>query len=223
MTIAYNLYGMALACLFQGPLSDRYGRRKMMIIGNGIMVIGALGCFMAQSIEFLYASRFIQGIGASASMVLTTTIIADKFESKDAAKLYGLLASILTILMSLAPIIGSFINELVGWRGNYGIVAAISIASWIFLFFKLPETLQEATTVNARKTIKDYFKIYTTKRFLSAAMIPSLNYAGHLSFITVASFLYMETYHLPIAEYAFHQAFVVASFSEVDPKNRTVC
>lgn len=213
MTVVYNFYGLVLACMFQGPLADSFGRRSMILIGNIIMTIGAIGCATAESIEFLYASRFIQGFGASSSMVLTTAIVADRFEGKDAARLYGVIASVMTILMATAPVIGSFINETIGWRGNYSVVALISALSSIFIYAYLPETLKEPTKLNLVKSFRDYSKIFTTIRFWIAALIPSLNYAGYLCFVTIAPFLYMEAFNLYIGEYALHQAIIVLSFS----------
>lgn len=222
MTIVYNFYGLVIACLLQGPLSDRFGRRNIMLIGNGIMTLGAIGCVTSQTIELLYASRLIQGIGASASMVLTTTIISDRFESKEAAGLYGVLASVLTIAMSSAPIVGGFINEAVGWRGNYFVVAIASAISLLMLFLYLPETLKMKKKLNISQVFKNYASIYTDLRFLSAALIPSLNYAGYLSFITVASFLYMDTYKLHITHYALHQAAIILSFSIVSMNTKQI-
>lgn len=213
MTVAYNFYGIVIACMFQGPISDSFGRRRLMLIGNAIMAAGAVGCFIAESIEFLYLSRFIQGVGASAAIVLSTAIVADRFEGKEAAKIYGLIVSAMTIFMAAAPLAGSFINEVIGWRGNYLIVALVSIASWVFTYLYLPETLKTPEKLNVIKTSKDYTKLFTTIRFWVATLIPSLNYAGYMGFVTLAPFLYMETYNLHIAEYALHQTFLILSFS----------
>ena len=70
MTIAYNFLGFCLGAAIYGPLSDAYGRRPIMIWGNAILLLGAIGCVIAPSIPFLLATRLIQGIGASASLWL---------------------------------------------------------------------------------------------------------------------------------------------------------
>ena len=116
LTIAYNALGFCLSSLFYGPLSESYGRRNVMIAGNAILVIGAIGCVFAPSIPFLLVSRFIQGIGASTSAVVTFAMIADTYKGGQAIRFIGIMNSILTILMAIAPVIGSFINEAVGWR-----------------------------------------------------------------------------------------------------------
>src|SRR5437868_14748147 len=75
LTIAVNFAGFCLASLFYGPLSDCYGRRKIMLIGNFLLLIGAAACVFATSLNILLLARFIQGLGASCSAVLVFTMI----------------------------------------------------------------------------------------------------------------------------------------------------
>jgi len=143
MTIAVNFFGFCLSSVAYGPLSDCYGRRNVMLIGNAIMLIGAVLCVVAHNIELLLIARFIQGFGASTSAVVVFAMIADVYETDKAAKLIGLMNSLITVFMSIAPIAGGFINNLVGFRGNYFVIALVSVISWIMLYFQLPETKKE--------------------------------------------------------------------------------
>ncbi|WP_030417360.1 MFS transporter, partial [Streptomyces sp. NRRL S-1448] len=90
LTITYNFFGYCLGALAYGPLSDRFGRRKVMLIGNTIMLAGALGCAIAPNIEFLLGSRLIQGVGASTSVVLVFVIIGDVYQGTELFKMFGL-------------------------------------------------------------------------------------------------------------------------------------
>ncbi len=143
LTIAYNFLGLCIGGLFFGPLSECYGRRKIMIIGNTLLLIGAVGCVFAPSVFWLLISRFIQGIGVSTSVVVFT-IIADSYQGNKAIKFIGIMNSVLTVVMAIAPVLGSFINGIVGWRGNYASVAIICLISWILLLLALPETKRTA-------------------------------------------------------------------------------
>lgn len=213
MTVAVNFFGFFLSGIFYGPLSECYGRRKIMIAGNALLLIGAIGCVFAESIEFLLFSRLIQGIGASASAVIVFTVMADVCSGDKAAKLIGIMNSILTVFMSLAPIAGSFINEMVGWRGNYFVVAFVSAVAWVLLFLYLPETKKDTEKFSIKKVISDYIKLMTNKAFLYASLVPSVGYSGYMCFIACGSFLYIETYNLPIMQYAIHQGVIVGTFS----------
>jgi DHA1 family bicyclomycin/chloramphenicol resistance-like MFS transporter len=214
MTIAYNFLGFCLGATLYGPLSDAYGRRPIMIWGNAILLIGAMGCVISPSIPFLLCARFIQGCGASASAVVIFAMIADAYPAKEkAAKLIGSMNAVLTILMAAAPLAGGFINEAVGWRGNYSIVALICLISWISLVFFLPETRNAFEGLRFSKIKKNYQQLFTNKLFISASIVPSLSYSGYLAFITQAPFLYTETYALTLMNYVLHQCVIILVFS----------
>lgn len=213
MTISINFVGYAIASVFVGPLSESYGRRSVMILGNAIMLTGAVGCVFADSIETLLFSRFIEGLGASTSPVLAFTMISDIYSGSKAAKLIGQLTSLLTIFMAIAPIAGGFITKQLGWRGNYTVVAVACLLSWLFLVFKLPETKRSFTKLNGLQIGHNYLSLLTNEVFVCATCIPILGYAGFISFVTLAPFLYMETFKLSIMEYVFHQGAIILTFS----------
>ncbi|PCJ23849.1 MAG: MFS transporter [Rickettsiales bacterium] len=215
MTIAINFLGFCISSIVYGPLSDSFGRRRVMMVGNFIMLIGAVGCVVATSIEFLLFARFIQGIGASTSAVVVFAMIADTYSADKSAKIIGTMNSLITVFMSLAPIVGGLINESIGWRGNFFTIAMLSIVSWIMLYFWLPETKKHFTPFSRKKILQDYKTLFFDRSFTYASLVPTLTFAGYISFIACASFLYMEAYDLPIMHYALHQGAIIAVFSVV--------
>ena len=215
MTVAVNFFGCCLSSILWGPLSDSYGRRIIMNIGNTIMLLGAIGCVFARDIELLLISRFIQGIGASTSMVVVVAMIADVYPPDKAAKTIGIMNSLITVFMSIAPIAGGFINESFGFRGSYLVIALLSLASSLMIYFKLPETQKVAQPLQIIATLKNLYRLVTDKRFLYASTAPSVTYSGYMSFITCAPFLYMETYNLPVMYYAINQGIIISAFSLV--------
>ncbi|MGL9717638.1 MAG: multidrug effflux MFS transporter [Wolbachia sp.] len=212
LTIAYNFLGFCIGGLFFGPLSECYGRKRIMIIGNTLLLIGAVGCAFAPSIPWLLISRFVQGIGVSTSVV-AFAIVADSYKGDEAVKFIGIMNSIVTVVMAIAPVLGSFINEIVGWRGNYASVATLCFISWVLLLFLLPETKKDRDTFSLRKMMKDYRKLLLSPKFIVPSLIMSLFSAAYMSFITCGPFLYMETFGLSSAIYALHQGAIVGSFS----------
>ena len=216
MTIAYNFLGFCLGALVYGPLSDSFGRRPVMVWGNAILLIGAVGCVMAPSIPFLLMTRFIQGIGAATSVVVVFAMIADVYPDKEkSASLLGIMNAVITALMAMAPIAGGFINQWVGWRGNYGIVAFICLISWVYIAMILPETKKVKEPFRPNKIKGDYLKLITSYPFFAASVVPSLMYGTYLSFIAQAPFLYTESFKLSLLEYVLHQAIILIIFSIV--------
>lgn len=212
LTIAYNFLGFCIGGLFFGPLSECYGRRRIMIIGNTLLLIGAVGCVFAPSIFWLLISRFVQGIGVSTSVVVFA-IIADSYKGDEAVKFIGIMNSFLTVVMAIAPVLGSFINEIVGWRGNYATVAILCLISWVLLLLALPETKKDRDIFSLKKTMKDYRKLLSNPRFVTLSLMSSLFSAAYMSFITCGPFLYMKTFGLSSTIYALHQGAIVGCFS----------
>jgi DHA1 family bicyclomycin/chloramphenicol resistance-like MFS transporter len=212
-TISYNFAGFSLGALIYGPLSECYGRRRMMVIGTAILSIGAIACVVAPSINWLLAARFIQGIGAATAAVLVSTIVSDVYSTKKAAKLYGMMNAVFTTLMAMAPVFGGLINDAIGWRGNFGVVAITCVLSWLLVLRFLPETKPQRDKFKLKNTIADFKALLSAPLFLSAAMVPNLLYGCYISFVAIAPFLYMQIFRLDILTYTFHQGAVVATFA----------
>ncbi len=229
LTITYNLIGFCIASLLYGPLSESYGRRKIMLIGNAILAIGAVGCVISPSIEWLLVSRFIQGFGAATSAVVVLAIIADVYAPDKAAKFFGFMNAFFTTIMAMAPVTGGFISAAVGWRGNYSVVAVICVISWIVLYKFLPETHKDiiaknanpqenkATTSSALQlvvmTLRHYLLLLTSPIFIISVVVPNLLYGGYLAFVAMAPFIYMTSFKLSIIAYTLHQGAILAAFA----------
>ncbi|WP_039459312.1 multidrug effflux MFS transporter [Candidatus Jidaibacter acanthamoebae] len=213
LTITYNLFAFCLASLVYGALSDNFGRRRIMLIGNAILTIGAVACVFAPSINWLLLFRFIQGAGAATSAVVVSAIIADLYNTNKAARLYGIMNAVFTTLMALSPVLGGFINQAVSWRGNYAAVALICIMSWILLLLFLPETKKQKKSFNLNATLNDFRAILSSTVFISTAVIPSLLYGCYIAFVAIAPFLYMKTFKLGILTYTIHQGIIAAAFA----------
>lgn len=213
LTITYNFFGYCLGALAYGPLSDRFGRRKVMLIGNTIMLAGALGCAVATNIEFLLASRLVQGVGASTSVVLVFVIIGDVYRGNELFKMFGLTNAAMSTFMTVAPALGGLINRTIGWRGNYATVCGITLVSLLLMACFLPETKDEPTKVTVRQVALDYRKLLSSKEFLAASVVPSLLFAAYMVFIASSSFLYTGTYGLSTIGFAGHLLIIVASFA----------
>lgn len=212
-TITLNFLGFFLAGIFYGPLSDAFGRRRLMLLGNTVLSIGAMGCAIAPNIHWLLVSRLIQGFGASTSVVLVFTMIADLYEGQQAMKLIGLMNAALSMVMASAPLIGGFINKAIGWRGNYSSVALFSVFVLLLLILYLPESLKQKNKFDMKRVVSDYKQLLSSSKFIVTSFIPSLLFAGYMAYVSACSFLYQITYGLSTITFVIHQAIIVASFS----------
>ena len=213
LTMSLNFLGFCLAALLYGPLSDSFGRRKTLLIGCSIYVLGGLGCAMMNSIESLLLFRFVQGLGASSGCVILYAMIADIYPSEKVAWFHGVMNATLTVTMAGAPIAGSFINDSYGWRYNLITIAALSVLTLVMMFFILPETLEKKRKWHLGSIMKDYLALLTSKEFVLLTAGPSILVGVYLTFVSVASFFYQTQLGLSTVTFGMHQMVVLLSFS----------
>lgn len=211
-TISVNFLGFFVSALFYGPLSDRFGRRPILLLGTLLFLLGSLGCAVAPTIEMILISRFVQGLGAAGSFVIVFTMISDVYKGNDATKWIGLLNAILTATMALAPILGGYLNLYFGWNSCYSFVALLTIIQLSLLYFFLPET-RKGEPINFKNVIRDYKNLLKSFRFIQSSFIPSLLAGGYMAFVAVIPFLYRDRLGMSLSEFSWHQASIIASFS----------
>lgn len=211
-TISLNFLGFCLSALFYGPLSDRFGRRPILVLGTVLFLIGSLSCALAPSIEMILVSRFIQGLGAAGSFVVVFTMLSDAYKDNEATHWIGLLNAILTATMALAPILGGYLNAYFGWSSCYSFVAGLTVIQLSLLYFFLPET-RKGQPIQLQEALRDYKTLVSSFRFLQSSLVPTLLAGGYMAFVSVIPFLYRDRLGMPLTEFSWHQSAIIASFS----------
>jgi DHA1 family bicyclomycin/chloramphenicol resistance-like MFS transporter len=213
-TVTSNLIGFVIGSLFVGLLSDSYGRKKTMFFGNLILMLGALGCAISPSINFLIFARFIQGIGAATAVVLVPVVIADVYQLDKAEKFYKIMNSILTIFTAAAPVVGGFINDIFGWKMNFTIVAVVEFVAWLLLILLFSETKKDAYKKFHIVTMLKDFKIVLSHRiFLLSMFASNLLWVCYLVFITYAPFVYIERFGTTASIYSVNLLIFIGFYS----------
>ncbi len=212
-TLSLNFLAFCLSGLLYGPLSEAWGRRRLMIFGATCFLIGAIGCVLSFSIYQLMFWRFFQGLGASSTLVLGFVMISDRYSGEQAAHYFGKINAYLTAFMAVAPILGSLIIHYFNWRANFTAIVIVSFISWFFLIRQLPETRPERKRVQFFQILKDYKSLLVHKEFMLLAGIPNFLVTAYLTFIGSAAFYYINSCQLSYFEYAINQGLVVIFFS----------
>jgi len=182
-TLSLNFLAFCLSGLLYGPLSESLGRRGLMFFGATCFLIGAVGCVFSFSIHQLMFWRFIQGLGASSTVVMSFTMISDRYSGEVAANYIGKINAYVTIFMAAAPILGSAIINYFTWRANFTFVAVIALISWFFLVLQLPETKIERQPLKLMTLIKDYCTVSLHGKFSIYASMPNMLVTAYLTFV----------------------------------------
>ncbi len=140
-SITYYMMGLGLGQMIFGPLSDSYGRKKILYIGLSLYIVAALLASFSQSLSFFITARFIQGIGASSARVLSMAITRDKFEGRMMAKIVSWIMMLFILFPVIAPQLGQGILLILPWQFMFYLFCGMAIITATWLHFRLPETL----------------------------------------------------------------------------------
>ena len=197
-TLSAFFAAFGLSQLVYGPLSDRMGRKPPLYIGVGIFLVGTLACALAPTIGALIAARFVQGLGAATVMVVPRAIIRDLHTGPAATRLMATVMLVISISPMLAPLAGSGVLAIAGWRWIFGVLALLGLLSLALTAFLLPETLaperRAGTTPaalwrGARRLVGD-------GEFMGLTLIGGFAMSSFFIFIASAAFVYTEEFGL---------------------------
>lgn len=142
MTLTSFLLGLAFGQLLIGPLSDRFGRRRPLLIGTAVSIASGVLCVVAPNIETLVALRLVQGLGGAAGVVLARAVIVDRAaDVTTSARLFQLMMMIGGLAPVVAPLIGVGIVAIGGWRAVFAVIAALSVLSFVGVVRCIDESL----------------------------------------------------------------------------------
>ncbi len=199
LTLSLFFIGFALAQLFWGPLSDRIGRKPVVLIGISIYVVASLLCAWSSSLEMLIFARLLQAIGACSGIVMALAMVRDFFpESREMAKILSIITSIMILTPIVAPIVGSYLLVHINWHAIFYFLALYGLLLVIascFLTESHPRAGRKPLPVN--QLFSAYVSQFKFLPFLLAVIAISTNFSVLFSFISSASFIYIKIYHLP--------------------------
>ena len=198
LTVSLFLVGYAIAQLCWGPLSDRWGRKRVLYLGLGIFIIGSLFCVLSTNILELILSRIMQSVGACAGIVMSMAVVRDVFvDRQEMTKVLSTLVSIMMVAPMVAPIIGGHLFVYFNWQANFIFLAAYGVLLYLGLFL-----LQESHPKERRKKLllvqlaAAYREQISCLPFLLTTIAVSTNFAVMFAFIASSSFIYITIYHV---------------------------
>ena len=140
MTVSLFMVGLAVSQLVMGPLSDRFGRRPVLLAGLSLMVVASLGCIIAQTLPQLIALRFLQALGGATGMVISRAIIRDLYPRDRVGAMISTVIAVMMIAQMLSPLMGGLLETAFGWRSIFYVISAGAVLTTLAIAIALPET-----------------------------------------------------------------------------------
>lgn len=205
---------LAVGQLVYGPASDMLGRKPPLYFSLSLFAVGSVGCALAPDIQTLVALRFVQGLGASAGMVICRAIVRDLHTGVDAARLMSLLMLVFSVAPILAPLAGSLLIEWASWRSVFWAVTVIAAVALAVLATSLDETRPAAqrkgSTVSS--AVRAYGVLLRDRKFLGLVFIGAFGMASFFSFLANSPFVMIDHFGLTPRQFSLAFAINAASF-----------
>ena len=199
-TLVVFFLGLALGQAFWGPVSDRYGRKRLLLLGIALYVLASLGCARAASIDALMVWRLLQALGGCAGIVIARSMVRDLYAPVDAARVFSRLTLVLGAAPILAPLAGAAIVQTWGWRAIFLVLMLFGIGC-LLAALALPESLKPdersaAQSHPVRNALRIYGALLTDRRFIGFALSGALGQSAMFAYIAGAPFALMQVYGL---------------------------
>jgi len=196
LTLSSFTIGFAIGPLLYGPLSDRFGRRPLLLFGITFYVVAGLFCAMTDSIGWLIALRFLQALGGAAGRVLTRAIVRDLWSGTESAKILSLSLLIVSLSALIAPFIGGYLLKFLGWRSIFWLLGGYGVLTLALAWFSLPETLprERRQTTSYWQIIPQYFLVFRHRRAMGYMLCGGFSFAGMFAQLSGTPFVYIEIF-----------------------------
>ncbi|VVD61148.1 multidrug effflux MFS transporter [Pandoraea terrigena] len=188
-TISFYLLALAIAQLGYGPLSDRYGRKPVVLAGVALYIVGSVGCATSATYDGFLAWRMLEAVGAAAGLVVGRALIADTCDKRTSAKAYAVIYPLVSLSPALAPAIGGHLAAAFGWRSDFLFVAAFGVTALMMVMALLPETLPVAARTRT-SPFAGFNHVLRDWTFLRYTLVVCTIYCAWFVYLTQSPFLF---------------------------------
>lgn len=198
LTVTACTVGLGLGQLLVGPLSDRYGRRRPLLIGVTLFTLASVACALAPSLPLLVTARFLQALGGSAGIVLSRAIARDLRSGEQLTRLLALLLAVNGLAPVLAPLLGGQLLRVTSWRGSFVALALIGLVLFAVALGVVPESLPAARRRpgGPRAVVGAYRTLLGDRKFVAVTMCSAMAFGALFCYIAASPFVLQDVYGL---------------------------
>ena len=204
LTLTIFFFTFAVSMVLFGPLSDKYGRRPILIFGAALYTAASFSCAVSSNIYFLLAGRFFQAVGSGAVITVATALIKDCFRGKVMRKILAITQALGVIAPMVAPLVGGILLTFTDWRGSFYLLTVLGLINLIvaFLFCEtLPEHKRYRGGILNSLTL--LAQVAQRKYFMAVLIMFAFLSKPYMAYLSASSFIYVEFFSLTAQEYSY--------------------
>jgi DHA1 family bicyclomycin/chloramphenicol resistance-like MFS transporter len=204
LTVTACLIGLAAGQLVSGPISDQFGRRRILLVGVIAYIAMSVLCAVSPSVEALIAVRFVQGLAGGVGIVIAQAAGRDVFDGKELIRFYGRLAVTGSMAAIVGPMLGGLLTSVVDWRGLFVFLAVLGALILVAVLVVFRETLpvERRTSGGFAQTARDYRTLFGDRVFVGAVLNQGFMYAAVFAYLAGSTFVLQDIYGLSPQWYA---------------------
>lgn len=188
LTLSLYLFASAIATLIYGPLSDGFGRRRVIMVSLVIYALASIGCALAENISDLILLRIGQGLSASAGMVIGRAMVRDVYQGPEAQQVMARVMLLFAIAPAVAPIIGGWLHDMLGWHSVFLFLASVAVCLLLMVWLGTIETLAEDNrhSVHPIAILKAYDMALRNRHYLALVFCFAMMFSGFFIYVAGA-------------------------------------
>ena len=214
LTVTLYLIGLAVGQLVYGPLSDRFGRRPLLLGGMTLYFVACIAAALAQSADTLIVARVFQSLGGCAGLVLGRAMVRDGTTMDKAARRMSVLMTVMTIGPALAPAVGGYVTAFAGWRATFAVLAIGGGATLLLAVLLLAEThSQRRATPGIGFILHGYRRLLGLGAFRGFALTGCCTSTSLYAYFTASPFIFVNVMHRPLSEVGLYYMLVAGAMT----------